>query len=180
MLAPDLANNLTTCLILIHCKSLCCNHSLLHVKLIMCAGTGRKAACSEMLGQGPCLPCRSWSKAVPSKLLPPMLFWLWQHPVSNSVGGALGRCLQRYCIISGFVCTSCPFCNLSLALCFIRKLFAPFLQGTKHPWAGHGVGVPAGTCRSVQLTEIPSGEHASSRWLNGTACMAGCVVTACK
>lgn len=97
------------------------------------------------------------------QLLPPTLLWLPQHPVSYSAGGALGRRLQRYCIISGLVCTSRLFCNLSLALCSIHKLFAPFLQGSKHPGAGHGVGVPAGTCRSVQLTKTPSGEHPSSR-----------------
>lgn len=33
MLGPDLENDLPACLILIHCKSLCCNHSWLHGKL---------------------------------------------------------------------------------------------------------------------------------------------------
>jgi len=163
MSGPDSSTNLTTCLIFVHCKSLCCNHSLPHVKLVTCASTGRKAACSEALGQGPCLPCRSWLRTVSSKLLPPMSFRLRQLPASNLAGGALGCCLKRYCIITRLVCTSHLFCNLILALCFTQNPFALFLRGTKHPGAGHRVSVPAGTCRSVQLAGMPPGEHALSR-----------------
>lgn len=108
---------------------------------------GRRAACSEMRGQGLCLPCRSRPREVSSKLLPPMLFWVQQHPVSTSAGGALGRCLQCYCIISGFVCTSCLFCNLSLAPGSSPSSLLRFCRAQSTP--GLDVG---SVSRLVQLT----------------------------
>lgn len=73
MLGPDLKNDLTACLIVIHCKSLCCNQGWLHGKLTVCRCWQRELLWNHGLGAASPLQGLGMGGS-PFQAAPPVIF----------------------------------------------------------------------------------------------------------